>query len=62
MIGGYIATVTAFLVNVVQSNYPVLLWLSPTVILVPFLFYTARKFINKFNKGKRVEELVTIKI
>jgi hypothetical protein len=45
MIGSYIAAVTAFLVN--QSEYipvnPIILWLGPTVIFVPFLMYENRK-------------------
>ena len=62
MIGGYISTVTAFLVNVVHSDYPVLLWLSPVTVLFPFLRYTQNKFKKKLDKGKVIEELATIKI
>lgn len=45
MIGSYIAAVTAFLVN--QSEYipvnPVILWLGPTVLLVPLIRSEVRK-------------------
>jgi len=62
MVGGYIATSTAFLVNVVHSDYPVVLWLTPVAIFYPFLVYTTRKFKNKFNTGKQINEIATIKI
>ena len=62
MIGGYIATLTAFLVNVIQFNPPIVLWVAPTVILVPFLIFTINKFKRKFNKGKEMKELAAIKI
>lgn len=45
MMGSYIAGVTAFLVN--QSEHiplpPVVLWLGPTVIIVPFIVLELRK-------------------
>ncbi len=63
MIGGYIATSTAFLVNVVHCDYPVLLWLTPVSLLYPFLVFTNRKFKKKLNNGeKEVAEYATVKI
>ena len=62
MIGGYIAAVTAFLVNVVSFQPSFVLWLAPTVLLVPFMIYTMKKFRRKFNKGTSVENIVSLKI
>ena len=62
MIGGYIATTTAFLVNVVTFQPSFVLWLAPTVVFTPVIIYTTTKFRRKINKGKRVEELATVKI
>ena len=62
MIGGYIATATAFLVNVIHFQPAFVLWLTPSVIFVPVIFYTIRKFRKKVKSGTQVEELVTIKI
>jgi hypothetical protein len=44
MMGATIATITAFLVNVVQLEgfLSAVLWLAPTVILVPILIRSAR--------------------
>jgi uncharacterized membrane protein len=44
MCGGYIATLTAFLVNTVHFLPPVMLWLGPSVILTPYIIVTLRKF------------------
>ena len=47
MVGGYIASVTAFLV-VNNDKYiglpPVIAWLLPTVLLVPYILYWTRKY------------------
>jgi len=48
MMGGYIATLTAFLVQNVNTNPSFIAWLAPTVIITPWIFYS----INKINKGK----------
>lgn len=50
MIGGYIATITAFTVQNIQMNPSWVPWLAPTFILVPFLVMTIRKFKNKSEK------------
>jgi uncharacterized membrane protein len=44
MMGGYIATVTAFLVNNWQTDPPFISWLLPTVIITPFIVIISRKF------------------
>lgn len=62
MIGGYIATVTAFLVNVVHSAYPVLLWVTPVAFFYPFMMFTVYKFKKKLNKGEKdVADFATVK-
>ena len=47
MVGGYIASVTAFLV-VNNDKYiglpPVVAWLLPTALLVPYIVYWTRKY------------------
>ncbi len=49
MMGSYIGTVTAFLVNnFTYGPAPWLLWLLPTAILVPVIFY----WTNRVRKGK----------
>ena len=62
MIGGYIATTTAFLVNVVHFQPAFVLWLAPSVVFVPVIFYTISKFTKKIKSGKQVEEMVTVTI
>ncbi|MEP7264136.1 MAG: hypothetical protein ABI772_06555 [Bacteroidota bacterium] len=62
MIAGYIAATTAFLVNVITFQPSFILWLAPSVIFVPYIIYTTRKFKKKFNKGKQVSELARIEI
>lgn len=47
MVGCYIATVTAFLVNNVDTNPAFIGWLLPSLILVPFIVITIRKFKQK---------------
>lgn len=62
MIAGYIASTTAFLVNVVTFQPSFVLWLIPSVVFVPYMYYTIYKFKNKFKKGKEVNELARIEI
>lgn len=44
MMGGYIATITAFCVNNLHTNPTFISWLLPTVIITPFIMITTRKF------------------
>lgn len=62
MTGGYIAALTAFLVNTVSLQPSYILWLGPTVIFVPVIIYTSSKFRKKFKKGSEVNDLATLKI
>ena len=49
MLGSYIATITAFLVNNNQKlGLPnMVAWLGPTILIVPFIFYEVGKLKNK---------------
>lgn len=51
MMGAYIATITAFLVQNVQIQPAFIVWLAPTVFIVPFLIYTIRKFQDRSVKN-----------
>ena len=46
MLGGTIATVTAFVVTNFQFSPPVVLWLAPTVVLVPLIVYWNRAILK----------------
>ncbi len=60
MVGGYIATVSAF--SAVNFDFlPTLLrWLWPTLIGLPLLNIWTRSYKKKLSKGRRAEELVTV--
>ncbi len=47
MVPAYIATVTAFLVVNVTYKYPVVIWLAPTFLFLPIIFYNIRKYKTK---------------
>ncbi len=47
MIGGYIATLTAFCVTAVQISPALIAWLGPTVLFVPVIIYWQRKAQKK---------------
>lgn len=53
MMGGYIATLTAFLVQNVQTNPSFIAWLAPSVFITPIIIYST----NKIKKGKSKIEL-----
>lgn len=46
MIGSYISAVTAFLLNNIHTEFPLLIWFGPTVIGVFFMRYWMRKYKN----------------
>ncbi|MBL7923235.1 MAG: hypothetical protein JNL88_03465 [Bacteroidia bacterium] len=50
MMGGYIATVTAFLVQNVSTRPAFVAWLLPTLVITPLIVLTVRKI--KKGKGK----------
>jgi len=62
MIGGYIATVSAF--SAVNMHFlPTLIqWLWPTMIGVPVIYFFISFYKNKMAKGRKVEDLVEVKI
>lgn len=62
MIGGYIAASTAFLVNTVHFQPSFILWLAPTIVFVPFMIYTTKKFRSKLSKGKNLNEVASVKL
>ena len=61
MIGGYIATVSAF--SAVNFDFlpTIIQWLWPTIIGVPLLLAWINYYKRKFNRGLRVEEVVEVK-
>lgn len=58
MIGGYIATLTAFLVVNISFQPSFVLWLLPTVIGVPLIFY----FTKKYSKNDKSSSNILTKI
>jgi uncharacterized membrane protein len=62
MIGGYIATVSAF--SAVNFNFlpTIIQWLWPTIIGVPLLLMWINFYKRKFKAGKKISELVELKI
>ena len=46
MLGGTVATVTAFVVTNFQFSPPVVLWLAPTVVFVPLIVYWNRAVLK----------------
>ncbi|MFI5219213.1 MAG: hypothetical protein ACHQNT_06960 [Bacteroidia bacterium] len=62
MIGGYIATVSAF--SAVNFNFlpTIIQWLWPTIIGVPLLIMWINFYKRKFKSGKKAEELVEVRM
>ena len=54
MIGAYIATFTAFLVNNVHFEPEFIVWLTPTVLFLPIMIYSFRKFRGKTKKQEPI--------
>jgi uncharacterized membrane protein len=61
MIGGYIAAVTAFLVVNIKTDYPVLLWLAPTVAGGGLIAYFISHYKRKIGKARELKQVVTIR-
>jgi len=61
MVGGYIATVSAF--SAVNFDFlpTIIQWLWPTIIGVPLLLLWISYYRRKFNSGIKVEEVVELK-
>ena len=62
MIGGYIATVSAF--SAVNFNFlpTIIQWLWPTIIGVPLLTMWINFYKRKFKTGKKASDLVEVRI
>ncbi|MFN0189953.1 MAG: DUF2306 domain-containing protein, partial [Bacteroidia bacterium] len=53
MMGGYIATLTAFLVQNVNTDPSFIAWLAPSVLVTPIIIYSTRKI----KKGRSKIEM-----
>ena len=63
MIGGYIAAVTAFMVVNFADNLPTLIvWLGPTVVGTPLIFYFVASYRSKLLRGKELNKMVTLSV
>jgi len=61
MIGGFIASVTAFSANVLYFMPGLLQWLWPSLIGVPLIFYWIRTYRRKLEEGVPLSKLVELK-
>ena len=61
MVGGYIATVTAFLVVNVQFLPPVVTWLTPAAIGIPALSLWRNYYKKKFAAGAEAKNILEVK-
>ncbi|MBS1657621.1 MAG: hypothetical protein JST18_05930 [Bacteroidetes bacterium] len=59
MIGGYIAAVTAFLVVNIKTDYPLLLWLTPTVAGSGVIAFFIWHYKTKIGKAHDLKEVLT---
>jgi hypothetical protein len=61
MIGGFIASVTAFSVQVMNFLPGMVKWLWPTLVFVPVIIYTNFYYRKRMKEGARLSELVELK-
>jgi len=61
MIGGYIATVSAFSAVNMHFLPTIIQWLWPTIIGTPVIYFFIAYYKKKMSRGKKVEELVVLK-
>lgn len=61
MIGGFIASLTAFSANVIHFLPGMWQWLWPSVVLVPVIIYVNRYYRRKISAGARLTDLVELK-
>ncbi|HEY5823329.1 MAG TPA: hypothetical protein VIT44_03130 [Cyclobacteriaceae bacterium] len=61
MIGAFIASVTAFSVNVLTFIPGIWPWIWPTLIGTPLIVYWVRMYKKKLTEGVRISELVELK-
>jgi len=62
-LGGYIATVSAFSAVNMEFIKPVWLqWLWPSIIGIPIIYWWTRRYRKRLGRGKRVRDLVEVRI
>jgi hypothetical protein len=61
MIGGFIASLTAFSTQVLFFMPEALKWIWPSAIGVPLIVYWQRRYQKKLASGKRISDLVELK-
>ncbi len=61
MVGGFIASVTAFSVNVLLFVPDVWQWIWPTLVGTPFIIYWIRTYKKRVAEGTRITDLVELK-
>jgi hypothetical protein len=61
MIGGFIASVTAFSSQVMYFMPGIMQWLWPTFVGVPLIIYWTRSYQKKLAQGARISDLVELK-
>ena len=61
MVGGFIASVTAFSVNVLLFVPGIWQWVWPTLLGTPFIIYSVRTYKRKIAEGARITDLVSLK-
>lgn len=61
MLGGFIASVTAFSTQVMHFMPGVIQWIWPSLVGVPLIIYWIRTYRKKLEKEKRITELVEIR-
>lgn len=62
MLGGYIATVTAFAVVNLHFLPPLFRWLGPSAIGIPLIIIWQRYYRRKFEKGKSAKDVSQVNI
>lgn len=60
MVGGFIASVTAFSTNVLTFLPGLAQWLWPTLIGTPLIIYWIRTYRQKLDNGARITDLVKL--
>jgi len=61
MVGGFIASVTAFSVNVLLFVPGIWQWVWPILLGTPFIIYSVRTYKRKIAEGARITDLVSLK-
>jgi len=61
MVGGFIASVTAFSTNVLTFIPGIWPWVWPTLIGTPLIIYWIRTYKKKLEEGERIADLIQLK-